>query len=72
MKMDEFLKVKLDNKNERATTKHEEVFTIRMQAEKKNLDKETESLKGKSDKIYLIIGSNLWCFFIVGKRERYA
>lgn len=30
-----------------------------MQAEKKNLDKETGSVKGKKDKIYLIIGSNL-------------
>lgn len=58
-----------DKKNERAIAKHGEIFTIMMQAEKKNLDKETESLKGKSDKIYLIIGSNLWCF-LLWEKER--
>lgn len=61
-----------DKKNERAIAKHGEIFTIMMQAEKKNLDKETESLKGKSDKNLSYYWLKFMVFFIVGKRERYA
>lgn len=43
-----------------------------MQAEKKNQEKEMKSLERKSDKIYLIVGSNLLVYFIVRKRERYV
>lgn len=46
-----FPKGKLDNqKNERAIAEHGKILTIMMQEEKKNRQRETESLKRKSDK----------------------
>lgn len=65
-----FLKEKLDSKeNERTIAERGKTFTIRTQAEKKDLERKTESLKRKTDKIYLTIGSNLLAFFNVPKKR---
>lgn len=65
-----FLKEKLDSKeNERTIAERGKIFTIRTQAEKKDLERKTESLKRKTDKIYLTIGSNLLAFFNVPQKE---
>lgn len=70
MKVGSFLKEKLDSKeNERIIVERGKTFIIRMQVEKKDLERKIESLKRKIDKIYFIIGLNLLVFFNVLKKR---
>lgn len=58
------LKEKLDSKkDERATAERREIFTIIMQAKKKDLHRKFE----ESDKICLFTGLNLLVFLNVGQ-----
>lgn len=53
MKMGECFEREISKINERAADEHWEIFTIIMQAEKKDLDKKTESLKRVTKSTFL-------------------